>query len=194
MFIIPKLPSHVSKSVASKQRGHLYLPSCVAIDITLWQVSYVAGRLLFDFTNEGISDIFKNIYIFVIEFLKMNWLCFQTILIMHINESKLITLIHHPLWTPSHLCLYSPFPTNPTLAFNFSVLWTAKFYQDWLCGLSIIYSSLVVSAMGIQLKTRTFSSKNWSVDISLARRETGSHETILYPHQITGCSVQAQSR
>lgn len=72
VFIIPKLPSHVRKSVASKQRGPLYLPSCVAIDITLWQVSYVAGRLLFDLTNESISDIFKNIYIFVIEFLKMN--------------------------------------------------------------------------------------------------------------------------
>lgn len=63
VFIIPKLPPHVSKSVASKQRGHLYLPSCVAVDTILRQVSYVAGRLLFDLTNEGISDIFKNIYI-----------------------------------------------------------------------------------------------------------------------------------
>lgn len=63
VFIIPKLPPRVSKSVASKQRGHLYLPSWMAVDTTLRQVSYAAGRLLFDLTNEGISDIFKNIYI-----------------------------------------------------------------------------------------------------------------------------------
>lgn len=64
MFIIP----HVSKSVASKQRGYLSLSSCVAIDTTLRQVSYVADRLLFDLTNEGISDTFKNIYILLLSF------------------------------------------------------------------------------------------------------------------------------
>lgn len=68
VFIIPKLPPFVSKSVASKQRGHLYLRSCVAVDSTLRQVTYVAVRLLFDLTNEGISDTFKNIYILLLSF------------------------------------------------------------------------------------------------------------------------------
>lgn len=63
VFIIPKLPLHVSRSVGSKQRGHLYLPSYVAVDTTLRQVSDVAGRLLFDITKESLSATFKDAYV-----------------------------------------------------------------------------------------------------------------------------------
>lgn len=62
VFIIPKLPLRVSRSVACKQRGHLYLPFCVAVDSALRQVSDVAARLLFDDTMEGISAHLKYLY------------------------------------------------------------------------------------------------------------------------------------